>query len=212
LDTNNLSFILLLNLLMSSISMIERLRARYIEEVNVTCSICLEDVVKRGSCVLGCGHEFHLKCFMELQVNGGVNRKNCPNCRAEQDLPDLVPIVEEPSFNGNLDVILNLLRGDMDRIRGQAAPLRQVQVPPRQARGRFVNSRYQRGSTAYWIDLHTRACDEWHSVVDFNNILIDNDCNVQLQTIRSALNRMVSNNILESVWRNGNLRWRRVVS
>lgn len=55
------------------------------------CSICLDYInnkdEKTGETKLNCGHKFHLKCFMLLQIQGGANRRNCPNCRAKQNLP-----------------------------------------------------------------------------------------------------------------------------
>lgn len=54
-----------------------------------TCSICLEDVNKRGFVTLDCGHEFHLKCWMQLKISVGANRDKCPNCRADQDVPSV---------------------------------------------------------------------------------------------------------------------------
>lgn len=64
--------------------------------VKETCSICLDDIERNGSTTLECGHEFHLKCFMELQINGGANRSKCPNCRAQQDLPQVPRAQPQP--------------------------------------------------------------------------------------------------------------------
>jgi hypothetical protein len=62
------------------------------QEVN-DCSICLEKV--NSACAkLDCGHEFHLKCWMELQIGGGASKRKCPNCRKLQDVPDVGAVVE----------------------------------------------------------------------------------------------------------------------
>jgi hypothetical protein len=42
-----------------------------------------------ASVKLDCGHKFHLKCYMNLQMSNGSNKRKCPNCRKEQDIPDV---------------------------------------------------------------------------------------------------------------------------
>ena len=59
------------------------------EEEKETCTICLDIIEKKGLVILNCGHYFHLTCFMDLQVNGDNNKRKCPNCRMEQDIPDV---------------------------------------------------------------------------------------------------------------------------
>lgn len=55
-----------------------------------TCTICLQDIEENGSVTLNCGHQFHLKCFMELQQSNCNNKRKCSNCRQEQNIPLLI--------------------------------------------------------------------------------------------------------------------------
>jgi len=71
-----------------------------VQEEKETCSICLDDVTKKGSVTLDCGHEFHLKCWMQLKIEGGANKDKCPNCRADQDVPSIRGGVNR-NVNGN---------------------------------------------------------------------------------------------------------------
>ena len=43
------------------------------------CAICLAPIVRVSSCVLLCGHAFHVDCTRKLMDSGG---KSCPLCRA----------------------------------------------------------------------------------------------------------------------------------
>ena len=45
------------------------------------CSICLSKVKGKNSCILKCGHEFHLDCIFDLYNQQSGYRNKCPNCR-----------------------------------------------------------------------------------------------------------------------------------
>lgn len=60
------------------------------------CSICLEEITAAtGKTVLGCGHEFHLRCAVRwfLSLQGAAS--TCPCCRRESGHLDDVPTAGE---------------------------------------------------------------------------------------------------------------------
>ena len=92
-----------------------------------TCTICLEDVDENKSMtVLDCGHKFHLKCFMELQVRGDNNKK-CPNCRQEQDIPDMHQRQQQTGIS--MDMITMLMNSGVFDDIGSQPQRQQVWVP-----------------------------------------------------------------------------------
>jgi hypothetical protein len=54
-----------------------------------SCSICLEEIKKKNSCVTKCGHNFHTSCLMKWTMKNN----SCPECRkniAENECPDVI--------------------------------------------------------------------------------------------------------------------------
>lgn len=68
---------------------------KMITKESSTCSICLE-IISGAQAKLSCSHEFHLKCWMKLQMSGGINKRCCPNCRKVQDIPYINSVPQVP--------------------------------------------------------------------------------------------------------------------
>ena len=60
------------------------------------CSICLEEITaSTGKTVLGCGHEFHLRCTVQWFGSQKGEASTCPFCRKESGHLDDLPSVAE---------------------------------------------------------------------------------------------------------------------
>jgi len=169
-------------------------------EEKIICSICLEDIEINGKVTLSCCHEFHLKCYMELLVNGGVNRSNCPNCRAAQDLPNIGS--RGPRDNQTpIDYLIEIARGMGIGInQGPQPQLAQPQLPP------LINQRPPRPPRRpvpfhRHNQLRRRIIREIRqnakTVQQISTALILSDARV-----RTEMNKMVREGLL-SKWREG---------
>ena len=56
------------------------------KKVEEECSICLEKIDnKKNNCKLGCGHEFHFGCILQLNKTDAKYGSTCPLCRIQFD-------------------------------------------------------------------------------------------------------------------------------
>ncbi len=67
------------------------------------CAICFNEINgATGRTVLGCGHEFHLRCVVEW-FNNQEGACSCPCCRRAQGEYDTVPLYPEEEIEGEYE-------------------------------------------------------------------------------------------------------------
>ena len=162
-----------------------------------TCSICLDDVLNNGKVKLSCGHEFHLKCYIELQVDGGANKKACPNCRSVQDIPTVAPRPRpQPRIvvnTGNENPDNWLLR--LFNLPNLPQPRQPRQPAPRQPR---QNVTYRRNSIGFHAQSFMMARPSHiFSIIEVRRELIHRGCHCQNQSINTALSKMIRNGTIQ---------------